>query len=57
MHTIQSVEEFNRRGGHFRTLDLGIDSRMLAGKIIIGVFSGFNQCERKNNRQKSLAGI
>jgi DNA invertase Pin-like site-specific DNA recombinase len=25
--------------------------------MIIGVFSSFNQYERKNNRQKSVAGI
>ena len=42
---------------HFRTLDLGIYSRTPAGKMIIGVFSGFNQYKRENNREKSLAGI
>ena len=57
VHTIQLVEEFNRRGVHFQALDLGIDSRTPAGKMIIGVFSAFNQYERENNRQKSLAGI
>jgi DNA invertase Pin-like site-specific DNA recombinase len=57
VHTIQLLEEFNRRGVHFRALDLGIDSRTPAGKLIIGVFSSFNQYERENNRQKSLAGI
>ncbi|NML64416.1 recombinase family protein [Hymenobacter sp. RP-2-7] len=57
VHTIQLVEEFNRRGVHFRALDLSIDSRTPAGKMIIGVFSSFNQYERENNRQKSLAGI
>lgn len=55
VHTIQRVEEFNRRGVHFRALDLGIDSRIPAGKMIIGVFSSFNQHEHENNRQKSLA--
>jgi DNA invertase Pin-like site-specific DNA recombinase len=57
VHTIQLVEEFNRRGVHFRALDLSIDSRTPAGKMILGVFSSFNQYERENNRQKSLAGI
>ena len=57
VHTIQLMEEFNQRGVHFRALDLGIDSRTPAGKMIIGVFSSFNQYERENNRQKSLAGI
>ena len=57
MDTIQLVEEFNRRGVHFRALDLGIDSRTPAGKMIIGVFSSSNQYERENNREKSLAGI
>lgn len=57
VYTIQLVEEFNRRGIHFRALDLGIDSRTPAGKMIIGVFSSFNQYERENNREKSLAGI
>ena len=57
VHTIQLEEEFNRRGIHFRALDLGIDSRTPAGKMIIGVFSSFNQYERENNREKSLAGI
>ena len=57
VHTIQLVEEFNRRSVHFRALDLGIDSRTPAGKMIIGVFSSFNQYERENNREKSLAGI
>lgn len=56
VHTIQLVEEFNRRGVYFRALDLGIDSRILAGKMIIGVFSSFKQYERENNWQKSLAG-
>lgn len=32
VHTIQLVEEFNRRGVHFRALDLGIDSRTPAGR-------------------------
>ena len=45
VHAIQLVEEFNQRGVHFRALDLGIDSRTPAGKMIIGVFSSFNQYE------------
>jgi DNA invertase Pin-like site-specific DNA recombinase len=57
VHTIQLVEEFNRRGVHFRALDLGIDSRTPAGKMIIGVFSSFNQYERENNWEKSLASV
>ncbi len=57
VHTIQLVEEFNRCGVHFRALDLAIDSRTPAGKMIIGVFSSFNQYERENNWEKSLAGI
>ena len=57
VHTIQLVEEFNRCGVHFRALNLGIDSRTPAGKMIFGVFSSFNQYERENNREKSLAGI
>ena len=57
VHTVQLVEEFNRRGVHFRALDLGIDSRTPAGQLIIGIFASFNQYERENNRQKSLAGI
>jgi DNA invertase Pin-like site-specific DNA recombinase len=56
VHTVQLVEEFNRRGVHFRTLDLGIDSRPPADKMIIGVFSSFNQYKRENNREKRLAG-
>lgn len=57
VHVIQLVEEFKQRGVHFRALDLGIDSRTPAGKMIIGMFSSFNQYERENNREKSLAGI
>jgi DNA invertase Pin-like site-specific DNA recombinase len=57
VHTIQLVEEFNRRRVHFRALDLGIDSRTSAGKMIIRVFSSFNQYERENNREKSLTEI
>jgi DNA invertase Pin-like site-specific DNA recombinase len=57
VHTIQLVVEFNRRGVHFRALDLGVDPRTPAGKLIIGVFSSSNQYERENNQQKSLAGI
>lgn len=57
VHTIQLKEEFSRRGMHFRVLNLGIDLRMLAGKIIIGVFSILIQYELENNREKSLAGI
>jgi DNA phosphorothioation-dependent restriction protein DptG len=53
VHTIQLVEEFNRRGIYLRVLDLGIE----AGKMIIEVFSSFNQYERENNLEKSLAGI
>ncbi|WP_239691940.1 recombinase family protein [Hymenobacter coccineus] len=51
VHTVQLVEEFDRRGVHFRALDLGIDSRTPAGKVIIDVFSSFNQYERENNRK------
>jgi DNA invertase Pin-like site-specific DNA recombinase len=36
------VEEFNYRGVLFQALDLGIDSRTSAGKLIIGVFANFN---------------
>jgi DNA invertase Pin-like site-specific DNA recombinase len=57
VHTIQLVEEFNWWGLHLRTLDLGIDSRTPAGKMVIGVFFNFYQYERENNREKSLAGI
>ena len=57
VHTIQLAAEFNRCGVHFQALDLGIDSRTPAGKMIIGVFSSFNQYERENNREKILAGI
>jgi DNA invertase Pin-like site-specific DNA recombinase len=34
VHTIQLVEELNRRGVYFRALDLGIDSRTPTGKMI-----------------------
>lgn len=54
VHTIQLVEEFNRRGVHFRALDLGIDSRTPAGKMIIGVFSSFNQYEREEQPAEEL---
>jgi DNA invertase Pin-like site-specific DNA recombinase len=57
VHTIQLVEEFNRRGVHFWGLDLGIDSRMSAGKLISGVLPSFAKYECKNSRNKSLAGI
>ena len=57
IHTIQLVEEFNRRGIHFKALDLGVDSRTPAGRLIISTFASFNQYERENNREKSLAGI
>lgn len=55
MHTIQLVEECNRRGVHFQALDLGIGLRTPANKMIIRV-SFFNQYEREHNRQRSLAG-
>lgn len=51
------MDEFNHRGVHLRALDLGINSRTPAGKLIIGIFSSFNQYERENNREKSLADI
>lgn len=57
IHTIQLVEDFNRRGIHFKALDLGVDSRTPAGRLIISTFASFNQYERENNREKSLAGI
>ncbi|WP_288423974.1 recombinase family protein [uncultured Spirosoma sp.] len=57
IHTIQLVNQFNQRGIHFRALDLGVDSRTPAGKLIISTFASFNQYERENNREKSLAGI
>jgi site-specific DNA recombinase len=56
VYTIQLMEEFNRCGVHFRSLDVGIDSCMTVTKIIIGMFSFLNQYERENNREKSLAG-
>nr|WP_236050253.1 recombinase family protein [Hymenobacter negativus] len=49
VYTIQLVEDFNCRGLHFHALDLGIDSRTPASKMIIGVFSLSNQYERENN--------
>lgn len=57
VHTIQLVEEFSQRGIFFRALDLGIDSQTPAGRMIIGVLASFNQYERENNREKSIAGI
>jgi DNA invertase Pin-like site-specific DNA recombinase len=53
VHPTQLVEEFNRQGIHFRALDLGIDSRMPAGKMIIGVFSSFNQTSAKTTARKA----
>lgn len=38
VNTIQLLEEFNRRGVHFRALDLGINSRTPTGKMNIGFF-------------------
>jgi hypothetical protein len=39
---VQLVVEFNYRGVLFQVLDLGIDSRTSASKLIIGVFTNFN---------------
>jgi DNA invertase Pin-like site-specific DNA recombinase len=50
VHTIQIVKGFNCRDVHFRALDLGIDFRTPACKMIIEVLSFFNQYERENNR-------
>jgi DNA invertase Pin-like site-specific DNA recombinase len=49
VHPIQLVKEFNRRGMQFRILDLYINSYTLADKMIIGLFSSFNQYGRENN--------
>ena len=38
VNTIQLLEEFNRRGVHFRALDLGIDSHTPTVKMNIGFF-------------------
>jgi hypothetical protein len=51
VHTIHLVEEFNRHGVHFRALDLGIDSRTPAGKLIIAVFASFKQYNRLSIRR------
>jgi DNA invertase Pin-like site-specific DNA recombinase len=39
VHTVQLIAEFNRRSGHFRALDLGIDSRTPVGQLVSGVFA------------------
>lgn len=50
-------QQLLHNGMHFQALGLGIDSHAPGSKLIIGVFSSFNQTSARTTVKKGLAGI
>lgn len=51
------VEQLKEKGVHLKILDLGIDTRTLAGQLVLGVMSQIAEFEREQNKIKQKNGI
>lgn len=51
------AEQLKEKGVHLKILDLGIDTRTLAGQLVLGVMSQIAEFEREQNKIKQTHGI
>lgn len=54
-HLISLVGEFAKRGIIFKALDLGIDSAIPAGKMVIRIFASLAEYDREMIHEKTRA--
>lgn len=55
-HLINLLGEFARKGIHFKALDLGVDSSIPAGKLVLQIFAALAEYDRENILEKTRAG-
>lgn len=51
------AEQLREKGVHLKILDLGIDTRTLAGQLVLGVMSQIAEFEREQSKIKQKNGI
>jgi DNA invertase Pin-like site-specific DNA recombinase len=56
-YIMQLVADFNARGVGFVALDLGINTAMLAGRLVLGIFAALAEYDHKSIREHAAAGI
>ncbi len=54
-HMIGLFGEFVRKGIHFKALDLGVDSNIPAGKLVLQIFAALAEFYRKSILEKTRA--
>ncbi len=54
---IETVEEFDQRGAHLRSLTEDIDTKTAGGRLIFHIFGALAEFERGLIRERTLAGL
>lgn len=57
IQVLQLAQRLKEKNIHLVVLDLGIDTRTLAGELVLTVMASISEWERKNNKEKQLRGI
>jgi len=57
LQVLQLAKRLKEKKIHLVVLDLGIDTRTLAGELVLTVMASISEWERKNNKEKQLRGI
>jgi len=57
LQVLQLGQRLKEKEVHLVVLDLGIDTRTLAGEMVLTVMASISEWERKNNKKKQLRGI
>lgn len=55
-HLIKLLGEFEKKGIHFRALDLGVDTSTPAGKMVLQIFAALAEYERESILEKTTLG-
>lgn len=57
LQVLQLAKRLKERKIHLVVIDLGVDTRTLAGELVLTVMASISEWERKNNKAKQLRGI
>ena len=57
LQVLELANRLKEKKIHLVVLDLGIDTRTLAGELVLTVMASISEWERKNNKQKQKRGI
>jgi DNA invertase Pin-like site-specific DNA recombinase len=56
-HLIETVQELQERGAHFRSLQEELDTATSGGKLVFHVFGALAEFERDLIRERTIAGL